>query len=144
MTILSEQELQEIKDLSARKSEIETRLAELKDKEKDHHMSTYVGRCFKYRNSFSVPENEEDHWDLYYYVYGQLDDGQITAIQFEKRKDNSIEIRFVSWYQSMTLRDCDEIPYEQLCQALDELKEIVQSINLESVPDFVDFHYYEG
>lgn len=53
----------------------------------------YLNNCYKYpRNYYDCPESEEDYWDIYYYVYGVLDDGYLKTICFQKDKHGKITI----------------------------------------------------
>jgi hypothetical protein len=52
----------------------------------------FVGRCFRYRNCYSLPQGTEDYWYLYAIVQG-ADAGWCKGLTFQRDKDGRIEIR---------------------------------------------------
>lgn len=53
-----------------------------------------VGKCYRYRNSFSCPEGDADYWWLYMKLTGLDDMGTLIAHTFQTDKTGKIEIRF--------------------------------------------------
>lgn len=52
-------------------------------------MERNVGRCFKYRNSYSCPESAEDYWFVYYQIVDVTSQiGKYEAISFERNIQN--------------------------------------------------------
>lgn len=51
-----------------------------------------LGKCFRYRNSYSCPEGEKDRWWLYMRVTEVTKDGWLTVFSFQTDKDGAIEI----------------------------------------------------
>ncbi|KKM59287.1 hypothetical protein LCGC14_1548290 [marine sediment metagenome] len=51
-----------------------------------------IGKCFKYRNSYSAPEEESDYWWLYYKVISVNRHGICMAMRFQTDKHGRIEI----------------------------------------------------
>jgi hypothetical protein len=51
----------------------------------------FVGRCFKYRNCYSMPQDESDYWWKYRYVHRQVG-GDLYSLTFEKCSNNTISI----------------------------------------------------
>lgn len=51
-----------------------------------------VGKCFKYRNCFSLPQSDADYWWLYLRVLGVDDYGHPVGVTFQVDKDGRAEI----------------------------------------------------
>lgn len=51
-----------------------------------------LGKCFRYRNSYSCPEGEKDRWWLYMRVTEVAKDGWLTVFSFQTDKNGAIEI----------------------------------------------------
>lgn len=81
----------------------EVQLPELKNK--------YVGKCFRYRNSYSCPNGEEDRWWLYTKVLSVDSNYSVTEDSFETDKYGYIEIKLSSHGTISTLGE--EIPEKE-------------------------------
>lgn len=53
----------------------------------------HIGRCFKYRNSYSCPEKPSDYWWLYIRVTGLLKDGSVEYTEFQIDKYGEVTIK---------------------------------------------------
>jgi hypothetical protein len=51
-----------------------------------------VGKCFKYRNSYSCPTQEEDYWWIYSKVIGLTDDGCLRVWHFQKDRSGEFMV----------------------------------------------------
>lgn len=76
--------------MAARKEELQRIIAEARNEldeieEAEARLSAteFVGRCFKYRNSFSCPKGPEDRW----WVYAKVLDSEGGALQFQRDKN---------------------------------------------------------
>lgn len=65
-----------------------------KEHEKKHtaEAKKLIGKCFKFRNSYSCPEGDKDKWWFYRRVIGVADGCTIT-IEHEVDKDGNLFIR---------------------------------------------------
>ncbi len=67
-------------------------------KKRQDENTAYVGKCFRYRNSYSCPESEADYWWLYAMVTGLSDSGQPVGISFQTDKNGDIEFKSKLWF----------------------------------------------
>lgn len=58
---------------------------------KEKTLKEFVGKCYKYRNCYSCPQEEKDYWWLYIYVK-EIKDGYLTCQTFQKDSDGKIMI----------------------------------------------------
>ncbi len=66
-------------------------LREIEDVESAKKNKAFVGKFFKYRNSYSCPEPNE-YWWLYLAVTGMSEDGNLETWNFQKDHLGQIEI----------------------------------------------------
>lgn len=67
-------------------------LERIEDAERKAQSVALVGRCFKYRNSYSCPQGPKDYWWLYVKVVG-IGEHWPVSMEFETDRDGKIEIR---------------------------------------------------
>ena len=108
-----------------RKQEIQNQIKPLIDEldaihreEKEQELTTLVGRFFKYHNSYSCPESDDDRWWIYRKVTG-VDGGRITATSFQTDVDGKVEIEKIAAFPSVT--GWDEISESEYKNAWSEL-----------------------
>lgn len=76
-------------DLENQLNDIRNVLQERIDIEKSKEIQKYVGSYFKYKNSYSSPENENDYWWLYIYVK-EIKNNDLIVVSFQTDKDGKI------------------------------------------------------
>lgn len=74
-------------------SDAKTEMDVIKTKEKIEHVTKYIGKCFRYSNSFSCPEDASDWWNIYIMVERVTEHGNLYGFEFETDKTGKIEIR---------------------------------------------------
>lgn len=79
--------------LEARAREANEAYHEAQNAERERENRALLGKCFKYRNSYSCPEKPSDYWWLYTKVVG-LEGPNIFYTEFEVAKDGRISINF--------------------------------------------------
>lgn len=55
------------------------------------NMKLNIGKCFKYRNSYSCPQSEEDYWFVYHQIV-DVKNGRYNAIMFQTTSDGTCSI----------------------------------------------------
>ncbi len=90
-------------------------LDEIRFKEEKAVSANLVGKCFKYRNYYSCPENEGDYWWEYAKIMG-YDGGYLDAIIFTLGIDQ-IEFKVSSAVLSNSLCGWIEITQEEFNEA---------------------------
>ena len=60
--------------------------------DRDAAQAAIVGRCFKYRNSYSCPESDDDRWWLYAKVT-HVRDGSVWCFEFQRDSRGHFEVR---------------------------------------------------
>lgn len=75
----------EAKELKAQR--LRCQIRDMKDKITNEDLRPFlmrlVGKCFKYRNSYSCPEKPSDYWWLYRHVIGVTTDSNLMVHQFQ-------------------------------------------------------------
>jgi hypothetical protein len=66
-------------------------LDEIVEKERRVKGQALVGKCYRYRNSYSCPQKESDYWWLYMIVLG-VTDGALICFKFQRDSEQKIEI----------------------------------------------------
>lgn len=65
------------------------RIEEAEAREKSRAL---VGKCFRYRNCYSMPQKPSDYWWLYLRVVSTTADGNCRAFSFQEDRDGQISI----------------------------------------------------
>lgn len=78
-------------------------LSDIETKERKKENKKLIGKCFKYNNSYSCPENENDYWPVYSTVLDINEDGHPIVFCFETDKYGKFECETKVKYGSMTL-----------------------------------------
>lgn len=76
---------------------LKEKLAKLEDEKIKKKNSKLIGKCFKYRNSYSSGEK----WWLYTKVIGVTDYDRVKTVNFQKTSYNDIEIKTGDSYPHM-------------------------------------------
>lgn len=85
---------EEIEKLSERVIMLRNELREIEGIEKLPNLSKkYLGKYFKYRNSYSCPENENDYWFVYSHIVGISNDCDLIVNSFQTDKYGKITIQ---------------------------------------------------
>lgn len=79
-----------IEVLRKRSREASAELWAAEQKERDKENATLIGKCFRYRNSYSVPK-ENERWWLYIKIL-KVEDGALRALKFEVDYEGRIKI----------------------------------------------------
>lgn len=81
-----------------RRQQIRMEIAKLRDElhdlefaEMDPLARAMVGKCYRLRNSYSLPKGDSDYWPLFSRVTG-VNDGRVVVMQFEIDKDGKCEL----------------------------------------------------
>lgn len=82
-------------------------LWKIEKEERKEDNQKYIGKYFKYRNSYSCPTPEE-HWWFYMAITGVGKDGDIISWSFQKDIYEHIEIE-INNTSTGFLNDCTEI-----------------------------------
>lgn len=81
-----------LKQLEKIKSDCFHEIQERRDLEREKEFKKYVGKYYKYKNSYSCPQTEEDYWWTYTYVKELKDNGLIVfSVQTDKYGKITIE-----------------------------------------------------
>lgn len=79
-------------ELVAEMAPLQNALHKLRDAEVLKKSKALVGKCFKYRNSYSCPKEPGDYWFLYVKVVG-VGEYWPLSFEFQSDKDGRIEIK---------------------------------------------------
>lgn len=79
---------------------LKAQLDELRDAEVLKESLTMVGKCFKYRNCYSMPQTEAYYWWYYAKVIG-IGEYWPKAFTFQIDKDGKIEIEYKTTFHRM-------------------------------------------
>lgn len=113
--------IEEKQRLSDQIAGLRVELYKLEAIEKHEFNLPLIGKCFKYRNSFSCPETDADYWWQYEKIIGiDNDTDQLKVWTFEHNKDNTISICF-SENRYSVLPESKEISNEEFMQAWEAL-----------------------
>lgn len=77
-------------ELQAVINQARSELNEIEEAELAESMATLLGKFFKYRNSYSCPEDEADYWWLYQ-TYVDLH-GTVMCVEFQTDKFGKFEV----------------------------------------------------
>jgi hypothetical protein len=75
----------ELTQLETQRAEIVGRISEIEFARDEEKSAEFVGRYFKYRNSYSCPEKPSDYWHLYFKVTG-YEGRRLKGYSFEQDK----------------------------------------------------------
>lgn len=78
-------------DLQQLITESRDKLSAIEDAEAEERNARLLGKCYKFRNSFSCPQSAADYWWLYLRVT-TIVGHEMGAWQFQCKKDGGIEI----------------------------------------------------
>lgn len=86
------------------------RMRQIEEAARAEQSRALVGRAFRYRNCYSMPENDADYWWMYSLVVGVSDVGGLLVVRFQQDRDGKLEVERCAAYES-TLgeeisRDC--------------------------------------
>ena len=77
--------------LQATINEARRKLSGIEYREAKERVAPLVGKCFRYRNSYSVPQKPSDYWWLYVKIIGTRGASAIT-FEFQTDKDGKLFI----------------------------------------------------
>lgn len=69
----------------------------LEDAERIADADALIGRCFKYRNSYSCPSKPSDYWWLYAKIVGRDRRGMVTVVTAERDRDGQPRLHRDTW-----------------------------------------------
>jgi len=118
--------MNQIAELEEREREIRTELYRLRGIETQERNRSLVGRCFKYRNSYSCPEKPSDYWWMYTKVM-KLKGANIICWQFQTDRDGKIEIEFARSYYNHMVGDQVEISESEFNKAWRSIQKKIAS-----------------
>ena len=118
----------ELETLKTRCNELRTRIHELDDQRRYTENKPYVGKFFRFRNSYSCPQTDADYWYVYYRVDSiSAPRGQLCGVRFQTDTDGKAEIVH-STPLSLSLL-FDEIDADAFYTALEDVQKIVMAIH---------------
>lgn len=101
-------------------------LLEIEERRRAKELRAHVGKCFRYRNSYSCPSEPSDYW----YVYRKalfLDGAALSCLEFEKDKYGEWKIHNNTVHSGMF--GWQEISAKEFKKAWDECVAEIQSYN---------------
>jgi hypothetical protein len=107
-------------ELEARIGSLRRELRKIEDAEATERNRHLLGRCFRYRNCYSLPQKPSDYWWLYVQVLSVEGDAA-TVLQFQTDKDGRMELqpRHFAHAASLTAGDSyQSITHKQFKAAL--------------------------
>jgi hypothetical protein len=84
--------LDEKAELNATLAEARDRLREIERQERQGTSQQLVGKCYRFRNSYSCPEGPQDYWPLYSRILGVDEDANCVVLQFQTDRDGDCRI----------------------------------------------------
>ena len=66
--------------------EARAKLREIERAQERAENEKLIGKCFRYRNSYSCPETDADYWWIYARVTGLDEGGEPSALEFQTDK----------------------------------------------------------
>lgn len=103
-------------------------LNKIEDAESYERNSALVGKCYKYRNSYSCPERPQDYWWLYVVVTG-LERSSLNLFMFERDINGKIEIKR-NHVRSYLAGGYQEIERSELLTAWREIVAQISSVDI--------------
>ena len=121
--------------MSNRKEElrkrIETDMAEfhkITEAETQEANSLLIGKCYKYRNSYSLPEEPDDYWWVYTLIVG-AEGSSLKVFRFQTDRNGTIEIETDLDLPALT-ESYQEIGRTEFLQAWANLQKQIRSMSL--------------
>ena len=93
----TKEELQRVVDAG---SAARAKLREMENEETRRENAKLIGKCFRFRNSYSCPETESDYWWTYIKVIDLADEGDgliVFKFQTDSRGEVAIAAREHMW-----------------------------------------------
>jgi hypothetical protein len=84
--------MDELEKLNAERARINNRIWAIEGKRRAAEHANFLGKCFKYRNSYSCPQGDKDRWWLYAKVISVDARGEVKAFQFQTDKYGKLAI----------------------------------------------------
>jgi ribosomal protein L35AE/L33A len=82
----------ELEELYLQRQTLQNRISDIEGVRRREENESYVGRYFRYKNSYSCPESEDEKWWIYSHVIGITQGGNLRVVRFEDDKSGRIEI----------------------------------------------------
>lgn len=82
----------ELDDLNEQIGVLRGRAEVLSNAENFEKAKKLIGKCYKYRNCFSMPASDDDCWFLYKKVISSGPDGSLKVLRFQTDKNGRFEI----------------------------------------------------
>lgn len=113
-----------IEEAKKQHEELGRMIGDHNEQEARKHSKGFVGRAFVYRdNCYSMPENPEDYWCVFYYVTG-AEAWSLDVIKVQRPEGKRLEIDLVGSCHPTTVEDLEEISVEaffsEMQEAIDE------------------------
>jgi hypothetical protein len=86
---------EELQKIIAAGFEAREELRAIEDAEKTKANASLIGKCFKYRNSYSCPESDADYWWLYSKVVS-VDGEWAQVLRFQTDRNGRVEFETCS------------------------------------------------
>ena len=109
-------------------NEARNELSEIEDAEKTQEHEKYVGRFFKYKNSYSCPETEKDYWWIYATILKTEDCG-VRMFSFEIDSYGTFEIKPNEWHVSFPYVEWIEIDKAEYMKAWNSFYAKISKMN---------------
>jgi hypothetical protein len=92
-------------------------LIKIGNKERSKEASKILGRCYRFRNNYSMPEKPSDYWWLYRRVVRIEKDGTIRCFEFQTDKHGEISVKPEAYHYETVIRG-EEISLKEFKEAL--------------------------
>ncbi len=86
-----------------------------------------IGKCYKFRNSYSCPEKESDYWWLYRKITSMDEFGWLNTFEFQKDRSGQITIREENLKVAESSEDIP-ISHAEFNEAWDALRKHIDQI----------------
>ena len=84
----------EIEELEQTIKAANRKLCAIRDAERAAENAKLVGKCFRYRNNYSLPEGPKDGWWLYGKALRVTENGSLIMHQFQTDKYGNLDVKF--------------------------------------------------
>jgi len=116
---------EELEELERQRWEINGKIDRIRQSTRIQEAEKLVGKCFKYRNCYSLPKSDADYWWLYIKVIGH-DRGTLITEEFENASDGNISINLKSnKYSGVLDGNYTRIKSEEYDEAWRKLRKLI-------------------
>lgn len=119
---------QELERLIQSRDAAQVELWEIEKQEAEERNRSLIGKCFKYRNSYSCPQEDKDYWWMYMKVSG-VSGTSLRVWRFQTDKYGKVDIEPDTMFsQEMIHIGRHEIPLAEFDAAWREIMERLERL----------------